>query len=46
MSMWISVLLAVAFVSLLAALLWAVRRDGLGHRQPPASHYDWFEVPR
>ncbi|WP_315097373.1 hypothetical protein [uncultured Cellulomonas sp.] len=44
MSMWISL---VTFLSLLGALTvclaLVVRRDGLGHRPPPASRRDWFE---
>ncbi|MEZ0447847.1 hypothetical protein [Cellulomonas sp. ICMP 17802] len=45
MSTWISVLIAVVVLgSLVVALARLVRRDGLGHRPPPASHHDWSET--
>lgn len=44
MSTWIFVLIAiVVLVSLIVHLARLVRRDGLGHRPPPASHHAWFE---
>ncbi|MET0787763.1 MAG: hypothetical protein ABWY33_00855 [Cellulomonas sp.] len=44
MSTWIVVLTAVAtLVTLVVSLARLVRRDGLGHRPPPASHLAWFE---
>jgi hypothetical protein len=41
MSMWILAILLIA--SLTVAVAFVVRRDGLGHRPPPASHHAWFE---
>ncbi|WP_421741203.1 hypothetical protein [Cellulomonas sp.] len=41
MSMWIPALIVLA--GLVVSLAVVVRRDGLGHRPPPASHVDWFE---
>jgi hypothetical protein len=45
MSMWLSALIGVvALVGLVVALVVVVRRDGLGHRPPPASHPTSFEA--
>lgn len=42
MSMWLSIVLAVLVTTtLVVAVARVVRRDGLGHRPPPASRYDW-----
>ncbi len=42
-----SLLLALALLTLTvwlgARLADWIRRDGLGHRSPPASHHDWTE---
>lgn len=43
--------LVLLLVSLAAFTAWAtwlvalVRRDGLGHREPPRSHHDWAQEP-
>lgn len=37
-----AVLVLLATLALVAALdVWFVRRDGLGHREPPRSHAEW-----
>lgn len=44
MEMWSLIGLAVVVLAGLVAPLWlVVRRDGLGHRPPPASHRGWSD---
>ena len=44
MEMWLWIGIAVVLLAGLVVALWrAVRRDGLGHRPPPASQHDWSE---
>ena len=44
MEMWLWMVIAVGVLAGVVVALWrAVRRDGLGHRPPPASRHDWSE---
>ena len=44
MEMWLWFGIAVVLLTGLVVPLWrTVRRDGLGHRPPPASHRAWSE---
>ena len=44
MSMWLLILLTLLLTTTLTvAVARVIRRDGLGHRTPPASRYDWSE---
>lgn len=43
MDLFLLLLIALAIAALSSGVTRAVRRDGYGHRTPPASHEQWDE---